>query len=140
MAHRAIREKQSQYIKQKAAEHGFDFCGIAKAEKLVEEEENLTSWLSMGFHGKMEYMERHFDKRLDPTKLVPGAKSVISLLYNYYPDETIDSADGISRYRVAKYAYGKDYRELSGQFDRIELDRSRGLNPCSQTSVNNLEL
>ena len=81
------KEKHTQLIKQKAIALGFDYCGISKAEKLVDEEVKLESWLSKGFHGKMAYMENHFDLRLDPCKLVPGAKSVISLLYNYYPEQ-----------------------------------------------------
>ena len=99
------REKHTQIIKQKAKELGFDYCGISRAEKLQQEEANLESWLSKGFHGKMAYMENHFDLRLDPTKLVDGAKSVISLLYNYFPGEDQDP----STYKIAKYAYGRDY-------------------------------
>ena len=101
----SFREKHTQLIKQKAKELGFDYCGISKAEKLQKEEPNLESWLSKGFHGKMAYMENHFDLRLDPTKLVDGAKSVISLLYNYFPGEDQDP----STYKIAKYAYGRDY-------------------------------
>ena len=101
----SFREKHTQLIKQKAKELGFDYCGISKAEKLQEEEANLESWLFKGFHGKMAYMENHFDLRLDPTKLVDGAKSVISLLYNYFPGEDQDP----STYKIAKYAYGRDY-------------------------------
>jgi len=102
----STREKHTQLIKQKAEELGFDYCGISKAEKLEPVEANLDTWLSKGFHGKMAYMENHFDLRLDPCKLVPGARSVISLLYNYYPgrDELIRP-----KYKIAKYAYGKDY-------------------------------
>jgi len=99
------KEKHTQFIKQKAAELGFDFCGISKAEKLENEESQLETWLSKGFHGKMAYMENHFDLRLDPTKLVPGSKSVISLLYNYFPDSDATN----STYKISKYAYGKDY-------------------------------
>lgn len=99
------KDKHTHYIKQKAKTLGFDYCGISKAEKLHEEEKNLTTWLSKGFHGKMTYLENHFDKRLDPSLLVPGAKSVISLLYNYYPDKD----DETTNYKVAKYAYGTDY-------------------------------
>ncbi len=95
-----------QLVKQKAKALGFDFCGISKAEKLDGEEAQLESWLSKGFHGKMAYMQNHFDKRLDPAKLVPGAKSVISLLYNYFPG---DNSNETSDYKIAKYAYGKDY-------------------------------
>ena len=100
------KEKHTQLIKQKAKALGFDYCGISKAEKLETEEANLNTWLSKGFHGKMAYMENHFDLRLDPTKLVPGAKSVISLLYNYYPGH---DEQAHSKYKIAKYAYGKDY-------------------------------
>ena len=69
------RERYSKIIKEKASKLGFDFCGISEAGKLDGEEERLTSWLSKGYHGKMTYMSNHFEKRLDPTKLVPGAKS-----------------------------------------------------------------
>ncbi|MCK5280339.1 MAG: tRNA epoxyqueuosine(34) reductase QueG [Cyclobacteriaceae bacterium] len=100
------KEKHTQLIKQKAKALGFDYCGISKAEKLETEEANLNTWLSKGFHGKMAYMENYFDLRLDPTKLVPGAKSVISLLYNYYPGH---DEQAHSKYKIAKYAYGKDY-------------------------------
>lgn len=120
----SLKEKHSRFIKQRAVDHGFDFCGIAKAEKLVEEEEKLESWLSMGFHGEMEYMERHFDKRLDPTLLVPGAKSVITLLYNYYPAE--ESTNDNSKYKVAKYAYGKDYHFVIKSKLKSMLQEIRG--------------
>lgn len=99
------KEKNTQLIKQKSKDLGFDFCGISKAQKLREEEERLEIWLSRGFHGKMKYMEYHFDKRLDPVKLVPGAKSVVSLLYNYFPDEDQKNSD----YKISRYAYGRDY-------------------------------
>ncbi len=93
-------------IKRKASELGFLFCGIAKAERLDNEARKLEDWLNKGFHGKMMYMANHFEKRLDPALLVPGAKSVISLLYNYYPNYYPTTSD---HYKVAKYAYGKDY-------------------------------
>lgn len=93
-------------IKNKAAELGFSYCGISKAGFLEEDACNLEEWLKRDYHGSMSYLENHFDKRLDPTKLVPGAKSVISLIYNYYPKEDLSSEDG---YKIAKYAYGKDY-------------------------------
>jgi len=98
-------EKNAQLVKQKASELGFDFCGISKAQKLVEEESRLESWLSKGYQGKMGYLENHLEKRLDPTKLVPGAKSVVSLMYNYFPE----SLPKDTKYKVARYAYGKDY-------------------------------
>jgi len=96
-------------IKQKSRELGFDFCGISKAAYLEEEAKNLENWLSKGYHGRMAYMANHFDKRVDPAKLVPGAKSVISLLYNYYPGQDEESE---SDYKVARYAFGKDYHFL----------------------------
>lgn len=80
-------------------------CGIAKAGFLEQEAPRLEKWLNEGRHGQMQYMENYFDKRLDPTLLVDGAKSVISLLLNYYPEETqIDNT-----YKISKYAYGQDY-------------------------------
>ena len=99
-------DKNSVYVKKVAEELGFQHCGIAKAEKLEEEERHLESWLNHNYNGEMAYMANHFDKRLDPAKLVPGAKSVISLIYNYYPSQ--DIADNKS-YKIAKYAYGTDY-------------------------------
>ncbi|MEQ8470710.1 MAG: tRNA epoxyqueuosine(34) reductase QueG [Marinoscillum sp.] len=92
-------------VKSLASELGFSFCGISKAGFLEEEAPKLEVWLKRGYQGKMGYLENHFDKRLDPTKLVPGAKSVVSLVYNYYPSE--DQAD--APYKIAKYAYGQDY-------------------------------
>ncbi len=115
------KEGRTSHIKQIASELGFDFCGIAKAEFLEEEAPRLDHWLNQGMHGKMDYLANHFDKRLDPGKLVDGAKSVISLLYNYYPEK--DLADG-SDYKIAKYAYGEDYhfvlkRKLKSFLQRI---------------------
>ncbi|MFT5616897.1 MAG: epoxyqueuosine reductase [Arenicella sp.] len=99
--------KNTQLVKQKAKELGFDFCGVSKAEFLKEEAPRLENWLNQNHHGKMGYMENHFDKRLDPTLLVPGAKSVISLMLNYYPEK--DLAEDSESYKIAKYAYGEDY-------------------------------
>lgn len=84
---------------------GFLSCGISKAGFLEEEAPRLEKWLNENRHGQMQYMENHFDKRLDPTLLVDGAKSVISLLLNYYPSETQKS----DTYKISKYAYGEDY-------------------------------
>lgn len=100
--------KNSALVKLISKKHGFDFCGISKAEFLEEEAPRLEAWLKKGAHGKMSYMENHFDKRLDPTKLVPGAKSVVSLLYNYYPETDI-AKEKPDNARLAKYAYGEDY-------------------------------
>ena len=99
------RSTYSELIKAEAARLGFISCGISKAEFLEEEALRLEKWLKDGMQGEMSYMENHFDKRLDPTLLVPGARSVISLLYNYYPSETQRS----DTYKISKYAYGKDY-------------------------------
>ena len=93
-------------IKSIANRLGFQFCGISKAEFLEEEAPRLEKWLAKNYQGKMAYMANHFDKRLDPTKLVEGAKSVVSLLYSYYPEEPIKEDDN---FKIAKYAYGKDY-------------------------------
>nr|WP_139280940.1 tRNA epoxyqueuosine(34) reductase QueG [Reichenbachiella agariperforans] len=101
--------KLTYFIKQKATEEGFLSCGIAKAEFLEEEAPKLEKWLNQGMHGEMAYMANHFDKRLDPRKLVDGAKSVISLLYNYYPEKNLAEEDN---YKIAKYAYGKDYHYI----------------------------
>ena len=94
------------FIKQTAARLGFHSCGISKAGFLEEEAPLLEKWLKQGMHGEMKYMENHFDKRLDPTQLVPGAKSVVSLLYNYY---TEDKQQDDTAPKISKYAYGKDY-------------------------------
>nr|WP_165820543.1 tRNA epoxyqueuosine(34) reductase QueG [Pontibacter virosus] len=95
-------------IKQKAQELGFMYCGISKAEFLEEEAPRLENWLKQNMHGQMHYMENHFDKRLDPRLLVEGAKSVVSLLLNYYPEKENQQA-GEDTYKVSKYAYGTDY-------------------------------
>lgn len=96
-------------IKEEAYRLGFEFVGISKAEKLEEEAKRLEQWLNKGFHGEMSYMENHFDKRVDPTKLVPGAKSVVSLMYNYYPEKEQSDAQAP---KIAKYAYGNDYHHV----------------------------
>ncbi len=101
-------QKHTAIIKNLAANSGFDYCGIAKAEALDEDAKRLETWLSKGMHGTMQYMENHFDMRIDPSKLVPGAKSVITLLLNYFPEQ-IQSADAP---KIAKYAFGNDYHEV----------------------------
>ncbi|WP_420378740.1 tRNA epoxyqueuosine(34) reductase QueG [Gilvibacter sp.] len=103
-----MNQNQSTYaklIKTHAQRLGFLSCGISKAEFLAEEAPRLEQWLKAGMHGQMAYMENHFDKRLDPTLLVPGAKSVVSLLYNYYPQQKQDK----DSFKISKYAYGEDY-------------------------------
>lgn len=99
------KQKITDIIKDKAIELGFDACGIAAAKRLSREEVFLRNWLSKGLHATMQYMNNNFDKRVDPTKLVPGAKSVISVLLNYFPEKQQSKND----HSVAKYAYGKDY-------------------------------
>lgn len=95
----------SKKIKTEAKRLGFLSCGISQAGFLEEEAPRLENWLQNGMHGQMQYMENHFDKRLDPTKLVDDAKSVVSLLLNYYPENKQNS----DAYKISKYAYGKDY-------------------------------
>lgn len=97
----------AQLIKAKAKELGFDFCGISKADYLEEEAPRLEQWLNQNYHGKMAYMANHFDKRLDPRKLVDGAKSVISVMLNYYPSKRLP--EGADDLKISKYAYGTDY-------------------------------
>ena len=101
--------QHSQLIKDHAKRLGFLSCGISNAGFLEDEAPRLEQWLRQGHHGSMTYMERNFDKRLDPTKLVPGAKSVVSLLYNYFPKESQSDA---SAPKISKYAYGKDYHAV----------------------------
>ena len=98
----------TQKIKVEATRLGFSFCGISKAEFLEEEAPRLENWLKQNLHGEMYYMENHFDKRLNPTVLVEGSKSVISLMYNYYPS-TQQRSDS---YKISKYAYGEDYHHV----------------------------
>jgi len=101
-----LKSLHTKLIKEEAKRLGFSHIGIAKAERMDKEARLLEQWLNEKKHGKMHYMENHFEKRIDPTKLVPGSKSVISLLYNYFPStEQEDSAAP----KISKYAYGKDY-------------------------------
>ncbi len=98
-------ENYSVKIKTEAKRLGFLSCGISKAQFLETEAPRLENWLNQNQHGQMSYMENHFDKRLNPTLLVEGAKSVISLLLNYYPSEVQNPES----YKISKYAYGQDY-------------------------------
>jgi epoxyqueuosine reductase len=102
------KEKHTQFIKAEAKRLGFLSCGVSKAGFLEEEAPRLEHWLNQNHHGEMKYLEDHFDMRLNPTLLVHGAKSVISLLLNYYPphEQITDS------YKISKYAYGKDYHNV----------------------------
>ena len=105
MIQQSLREKHTEMIKTEAQRLGFLSCGVSKADFLEEEAPRLEQWLKQGMHGQMQYMENHFDKRLDPRLLVPGAQSVISLLLNYYPEEQQNEES----YKISKYAYGEDY-------------------------------
>jgi epoxyqueuosine reductase len=96
------------FIKQQSKLLGFDYCGIAKAQFLNEDAKRLEQWLNKGMHGSMEYMENYFDLRVDPSKLVPNAKSVITLLLNYFPSHKQNTDTP----KISKYAYGKDYHEV----------------------------
>ena len=102
------KEKYTQLIKAEAHRLGFLSCGISKAGFLEEEAPRLENWLNNQMNGQMSYMENHFDKRLNPTLLVDDAKSVISLLLNYYPSE-LQNEDS---YKISKYAYGQDYHHV----------------------------
>lgn len=102
------KQQYSNFIKTQAKRLGFLECGIAKADFLEEEAPRLEKWLQNGYHGEMHYMENHFDKRLDPRLLVDGAKSVISLSYNYFPSEVQQEGS----YKISKYAYGQDYHHI----------------------------
>jgi len=100
-----LKKNYSDFIKNKSIELGFISCGISKSGFLENEIGRFESWLKDNYHGQMSYMERNFDKRMDTTKLVAGSKSVISLLFNYYPSKEINN----NSFKISKYAYGKDY-------------------------------
>lgn len=98
----------TQQIKSFARNLGFSYCGIARAQRLDADARRLEKWLQQGMQGTMHYMENHFELRIDPTRLVPGAKSVITFLLNYFPEE--EQHEGTPK--IAKYAFGKDYHEV----------------------------
>ncbi|SHN17944.1 tRNA epoxyqueuosine(34) reductase QueG [Chitinophaga sp. CF418] len=103
-----LAAKYTAFIKQHAADLGFDHCGIARAVQLDDDARRLEQWLHKGMHGSMHYMENNFDKRVDPRKLVDNAQSVITLLLNYYPAQTQQPEAP----KISKYAYGQDYHEV----------------------------
>jgi len=110
------RSRATAIVKRLAKEQGFMACGISKAGFLEEEATGLEQWLKHGYHGDMTWMENHFDERLDPRKLVPGAKSVISVLLNYFPEE--GQEEGAPK--ISKYAYGRDYHKvIRGKLKRM---------------------
>ncbi len=132
---------KSEIIKTKAAELGFDACGIAAAEKLNQEEIYLKSWLDSGFHGNMQYMENYFEQRISPDLLLDNARSVISVLMNYYPKELLTEKDN---YLIAKYAYGQDYhfvlkKRLYQLIDFLQLHFPKGNFRCFVDSAPVLE-
>lgn len=102
------RSTHTRLIKETALRLGFSYCGIAKAMLLDEDARRLEKWLHQGMQGKMKYMENHFDLRVDPTRLVPGARSVITLLMNYFPNEVQQPEAP----KIATYAWGKDYHSV----------------------------
>ncbi len=104
---KASPAQNSRKIKEIALRHGFQFCGLSEAGFLEEEAPRLEAWLSQGMQGNMAYMENHFDKRLDPRKLVDGCQSVISLVYNYFPSPNHSPLN--NSFKVSKYAFGIDY-------------------------------
>jgi epoxyqueuosine reductase len=101
-------QKNTDFIKKTALLLGFEHCGIAKAQRLDADAARLENWLAKGMHGSMQYMEKHFDLRVDPTRLIYGAKSVITLLQNYYPSQEQNPGSP----KISKYAFGKDYHEV----------------------------
>lgn len=103
-----VSNQYTRFIKQAALQSGFDYCGIAKAQKIDDDAKRLEQWLHKGMHGAMKYMENHFELRVNPCLLVPGAKSVITLLKNYYPSQQQQQ----DAPKISKYAFGKDYHEV----------------------------
>jgi epoxyqueuosine reductase len=119
----ALLTDYTQFVKEQALALGFSAVGISRAEFLEEHAKPLERWLNNNMHGEMAYMANHFDMRLDPRLLVDGAKSVISLMYNYYPqDQLSQSSDSL---KIAKYAYGEDYHFVVKDRLKILLERMR---------------
>ena len=104
-----LAEQHTSIIKRIANELDFFYCGISEARFLEEEALRLEKWLNSNFHGQMRYMENYFDKRLDPRLLVDGAKSVVTLLLNYFPEKKVQQEDN---FRISTYAYGEDYHTV----------------------------
>ena len=104
--------KRTQKVRESALRLGFDACGFAKAGRLETEERRLSEWLNQGRHGTMGWMENYFDKRVDPTKLVPGAKSVVSVIGSYYHPDHERQHNQYDKPKIAKYAQGRDYHKV----------------------------
>ncbi len=117
----SLIEEHTKIIKEIAYELGFNFCGISKAAFLEEEAPLLEDYLNEGRHGNMSWIENYFDMRLDPTKFVEGAKSVVSLMLNYYPSEKQTA----NSYKLSKYAYGEDYHEVIKKKLRVFMEKIR---------------
>jgi len=115
-------DARSALVKELARQEGFQACTIAAADFLEEEAPLLEQWLKNGYHGKMKWMENHFDLRLDPRKLVPGARSVISLAYSYFPEREVTNEEGL---KISRYAYGEDYHDVVREKLRALLERLR---------------
>lgn len=115
-------------VKDLAKQYGFDHCGIARAQVLDDDARRLERWLHQGLHGGMQYMENYFDLRIDPTKLVPGAKSVITFLKNYFPANHQQPSDT----QVSKYAYGVDYHT-------VIKGALKGMMAAMQTAIGQVE-
>jgi epoxyqueuosine reductase len=101
-------QQHTRFIKETATRLGFDYCGIARSVRLDDDARRLEQWLNKGMQGTMQYMENHFDLRIDPGKLVPGARSVITLLKNYYTSEKQQPDSP----KISKYAFGKNYHDV----------------------------
>ena len=117
-----MTQSVSKWIIEEAERLGFDACGIAQATALEEESVHVEQWLDSDCEGEMGYLTRNKEKRYDPRLLVEGTKSIITVLYNYYPKHTLGNSD---RFKIAKYAYGADYhdvlkRKLRQLLERIE--------------------
>ena len=106
------REELSAGIKAQASALGFDACGIVRAEPLKEERARLLDWLARGYHGEMDYMARNVEKRCDPARLVPGSKSVVVLLLNYFSGEEFPAAEETDKGLISRYAWGRDYHRV----------------------------
>jgi len=104
-------KKRTEKVREAAHRLGFDGCGFAKAGRLEDEERRLREWLNQGRHGTMNWMENHFDKRVDPTKLVPGSKSVVSVIGSYFHPKHKHQQQQTDKPKISKYAQGRDYHK-----------------------------
>ncbi len=119
-------------IKEEAQELGFADCGFSKAELLPEDATRLQEWLNSGYHARMGYMANHFEKRTNPTKLVEGARSVISLLYNYYTDKKQKDPEAPV---ISTYAFGKDYHFVMKEKMNLLFEFIKSLHPEAEGRV-----